>query len=162
MSQALAVNVKQLVVTHGSFGPQEIHQIVDSLADDGTNHRNLREAVNELEVSEDRSPAAAVRLGVCQYILGRYHQAIDTLKTGDGGALAHFYLGRAYAALEQYDKAQESFAAAAKAGYDADACALARTEVLRVSGNPQGALEALDQLHGAVEQTAEYLYRAAG
>ena len=159
MAQATAVNVKQLVLTQGSFGPQEIHQIVDGLAEDPANHRALREAVNELEVSEDRSPAAAVRLGVCQYLLGRYSQTLETLKSGDGGALAHFYLAKAYAALEQYDKALESYAAAAKAGYDADACALARSEVLRTTGDFKGALELLDRLHGAVEQTAEYLYQ---
>ena len=39
------------------------------------------------------------------FLLGRYHHAIDTLKSGDGGALAHFYLGKAQAALEQFDAA---------------------------------------------------------
>jgi DNA-directed RNA polymerase subunit alpha len=159
MPQATAVNVKQIVLTNGTFGPQEIQQIVDSLAEDAANHRSLREAVNELETSEDRSPAAAVRLGVCQYLLGRYHHAIDTLKTGDGGALALFYLGKAQAALEHYDAAIESFNAAAKAGYNADHCALARVEVLRSAGKPQVSLDALDKLSGAVEQTAEYLYQ---
>ncbi len=155
----IAVNVKQIVVTNGTFGPQEIHQIVDALAEDSANHRALREAVNELEMSEDRSPAATVRLGVCQYLLGRYHHAIDTLKTGDGGALALFYLGKAQAALEQYDGATDSYNSAAKAGYDADICALARVEALRNSSRPQQALEVLDRLSGAVEQTAEYLYQ---
>jgi DNA-directed RNA polymerase subunit alpha len=156
---ATAANVKQIVLTNGTFGPQEILQIVDALADDAANHRALRESVNELETSEDRSPAAAVRLGVCQYLLGRYHHAIDTLKTGDGGALAHFYLAKAQAALEQYDAAIDSFNAAAKAGYNSDDCALARAEVLRSAGKPQAALDLLDKLSGAVEQTAEYLYQ---
>ena len=40
----------------------------------------LREAVAELEASEDRSPAAAVRLGVCYYLLGRYWNAVETLQ----------------------------------------------------------------------------------
>lgn len=159
MVPATAVNVKQIAVTNGTFGPQEIQQIVDALAEDAANHRALREAVNELETSEDRSPAAAVRLGVCQYLLGRYHHAIDTLKTGDGGALAHFYLGKAQAALEHYDAAIESFNAASKAGYNSDHCALARVEVLRSAGKAQAGLEVLDKLSGAVEQTAEYLYQ---
>ncbi len=120
MNQMVATNVKQLVLTQGTFGPQEIHQITEALTEDSQNHRALREAVNEMEASEDRSPAAAVRLGVCQYILGRYNQAYDTLKTGDGGALAHFYLGKTYVALEEYEPALQSYTAAAKAGYDAD------------------------------------------
>ena len=161
MTQTVAPNVKQLVLTQGTFGPHEISQISESLSEDVQNHRALREAVNEMEAGEDRSPAAAVRLGVCQYLLGRYNQAFDTLKTGDGGALAHFYLGKTQVALEEYDQALHSFAAAAKAGYDADVCALARVEVLRASGNPKGALDVLDKMHGAVEQTAEYLYQRA-
>jgi hypothetical protein len=32
--------------------------------------------VAELEAREEHSPAAAVRLGVCQFLLGRYSQAI--------------------------------------------------------------------------------------
>ncbi len=159
MPPATAVNVKQIVLTNGTFGPNEIQQISDSLAEDSANHRVLREAVAELESSEDRSPAAAVRLGVCQFLLGRYHHAIDTLKSGDGGALAHFYLGKAQAALEHFDASLESFNHAAKAGYNADLCALSRVEVLRAAGRLTQALEVLDRLSGAVEQTAEYLYQ---
>jgi len=161
MNQTVAANVKQLVLTQGTFGPQEIHQISEALSEDPQNHRALREAVNEMEASEDRSPAAAVRLGVCQYLLGRYNQAYDTLKTGDGGALAHFYMGKTYVALEEYEPALQSYVAASKAGYDADICALARVDVLRVSGHPKAALDVLDKMHGAVEQTAEYLYQRA-
>ena len=159
MTQVVAANVKQIVLNLGAFGPQEINQIAEALTQDPANHRALREAVNELEVSEDRSPAASVRLGVCQFLLGRYHQAHETLKTGDGGALAHFYLGRTNMALELYDAAIESFTSAAKAGYDSDACQLAKAEVLRIAGKAQAALDALDHLHGPVEQTAEYLYQ---
>lgn len=161
MNQTATTNVKQLVLTQGTFGPQEIKLISDALSEDPQNHRALREAVNEMEASEDRSPAAAVRLGVCQYLLGRYNQAFDTLKTGDGGALAHFYLGKSLVSLEEYDNALQSFIAAGKAGYDADTCSLARVEVLRAKGETRAALEMLDKMHGAVEQTADYLYQRA-
>ena len=137
MNQAVAVNIKQIVLTNGTFGPQEIQQIADALSEDSSNHRVLREAVNELEAGEDRSPAAAVRLGVAQYLLGRYSLALETLKGGDGGALAHFYMGKSQAALEMFEPAVESFTAAAKAGYDADACNLARAESLRMAGHAQ-------------------------
>ena len=141
MTQAVAVNVKQIVLNLGAFGPQEIDQIAEALTQDPANHRALREAVNEMEVGEDRSPAAAVRLGVCYYLLGRYHQAIETLKTGDGGALAHFYMGSTNAALEQFDAALQNYTSAAKAGYNADACLLAKAEALRIAGKPQAALD---------------------
>lgn len=162
MSVTLAANnIKQIVVTNGTFGPQEIQQIVEAISDDPANHRVLREATNELESSEDRSPASAVRLGVSFYLLGRYQIALDTLKTGDGGALANYYTGKCHAALLNYEAAINSFNAAAKAGYDADQCTLARVEALRYSSKAHEAIDALDKLSGAVESSAEYLYQRA-
>jgi DNA-directed RNA polymerase subunit alpha len=160
-TSVVTTNIKQIALGGGTFGPREVEQMTGMLSDDPMAHRLLREAVSEMEASEDRSPAAAVRLGVCYFLLGRYAQAIETLKKGDGGALALFYLARSHASQEQYDQAIEQFQAAARAGYDSDTCTLARAEVLRTSGNAAGALEVLDKLSGAVEQTAEYLYQRA-
>ncbi len=153
------INIKQIALGGGTFGPREVEQMSQALGEDSLAHRQLREAVSEIEASEDRSPAAAVRLGVCYYLLGRYWNAVETLKSGDGGALALFYLARSHFALEQYDSANEAYQAAAKGGYDSDVCALARAETLRASCNAKAALEVLDKLSGAVEQTAEYLYQ---
>ncbi len=148
-------DVKQVVLGGGPFGPQEIKQIVAAISED----RTLRDAVGELESREERSPAASVRLGVCQYLLGRYSSAIDTLKQGDGGALAHFYLAKCHFAQERYDQAIASFESAKGAGYNSDDCTLGKAESQRMSGNPEAALATLDALSGAVEQTAEYLYQ---
>jgi DNA-directed RNA polymerase subunit alpha len=81
MAQILEVDVKQLVLAGGPFGPQEIKQIVNAVAEDSSQYRAFRDAVGELEMREDRSPAAAVRFGVCFYLLGRYSMAIQTLKS---------------------------------------------------------------------------------
>jgi DNA-directed RNA polymerase subunit alpha len=159
MSQVLESDVKQIVLGGGPFGPQEIKQLVAAIAEDFGQYRTLRDAVAELESREDRSPAASVRLGVCQFLLGRYTQAVQTLKAGDGGALAHFYLAKSYFALEQYDAAMASYTSAAKAGYNSDECNLGRAETQRISGDATGALATLDSLSGAVEQTAEYLFQ---
>lgn len=159
MAQAVDVDVKQLVLSDGPFGPKEIRQLQHAIAEDFAQYRLLREAVSELETREDRSPAAAVRLGVCYYLLGRNQLALNTLKTGDGGALAQFYMAKANAGLEHYDAALQGYAAAAKAGYNADECSLARAEAQRFSGDARAALATLDSLSGAVESSAEYLYQ---
>jgi DNA-directed RNA polymerase subunit alpha len=159
MSQAVTVDIKDIVLSNSQFGPQEIKQIVEAVARDTSNYRILREATQTLEQKDDLSPASKVRLGVCQYLLGRYQAAVATLSNADGGALARFYLAKAYFALEQYDKAVETYQSAQKAGYHADDCALGRVEALRYAGHPQQAMEILDSLSGAVEQTAEYLYQ---
>ncbi len=62
---------------------------------------------------------------------------------------------------KNYEAAIASFQAAAKAGYDADQCSLARVEALRYSNKAKEALEELDKLSVAVESSAEYLYQRA-
>jgi DNA-directed RNA polymerase subunit alpha len=153
------LDVKQLVLSNTSFGPHEVDQLADAISRDLSKYSQLREAVAELEHREERSPATSVRLGVCYYTLGRYEGAITTLKNADGGALAFYYLGRAQFALERYGDAMASYESAAKAGYDKDVCAVARAEALRHLNRAEEALKVLDDLSGAIEQTADYLYQ---
>ena len=159
MAQGLQFDLKQLVLFNGTFGPVEINQISSAIAGGYSQYRVLRGAVAELEEKEDQSPASMVRLGVCLHLLGRFRQAIEALSNADGGALAQFYLGRSYFSLQQYDKALEKYQAAQTAGYNSDECALAKAETLRCSDDLQAAIETLDQLSGAIEQTAECLYQ---
>ncbi len=161
MPETQGFDVKHVVLYDGSFGPHEIEQLVRAIAHDQGNFRALRDAVAELQKRENPTPASYVRLGVCLYLLGRYYAAIEALQRGDGGALAHYYLAKAYAARHYFDKALESWEAARKAGYEADACALGRAQTLRNAGDGKAALEVLDSCSGAVEQTAEYLAQRA-
>src|SRR5438105_9245369 len=112
MTQATAtpttIDVRDVVVSNNTFGPREITALMQSIAEDYQLFSVLRDAVGELEVREDRSPAAAVRLGVCQFVLGRYRQSIETLRSADGGALAHFYIGKAQFSLGHYAEAIKS------------------------------------------------------
>lgn len=159
MAQGLDVDIREIVLSNTAFGPAEVDLITRSISEDYSQFGELRDAVAELEVREDRTPATAVRLGVCYYLLGRYERAIQTLKSADGGAMAQFYLARSYFALERYDEALEALAAARTAGYDPDEVALREAEAYRYAGNPEKALQILDDLSGPVEQTAEYLYQ---
>ncbi len=161
MPETEGFDLKQVVLYDGSFGPREIDQLQQAIAHDQGNFRTLRDAVAELQKRESPSPASYVRLGVCLYLLGRYYAAIEALQKGDGGALAHYYLAKAYAARHYFDKALASWEAARKAGYNADACALGKAETLRYAGDAQGALEVLDACSGAIEQTADYLAQRA-
>jgi len=159
MQQAVEFDVKDAVLSGAAFGPQDIRDIVSALSQDQSHYGPLRDAVGELEQRSSRSPAEQVKFGVCHYLLGRFRRAIEALSAADGGALAYFYLGKSQLACEEYPKAIESFEAAQKAGYDGDSCTLARVEAMRHLGEHQQALNTLDNLSGAVEQTAEYLYQ---
>ena len=159
MAPAAAVDIRDIVLSNSTFGPREIGQLTLTISDEFQQFGLLRDAVSELEAREDRTPAAAVRLGVCQYLLGRYRQATDTLRSADGGALAHFYVGKSQFALGHYAEAIKAYQAAKTAGYNGDDCALAISETLRYQKELKKSLETLDKLSGAVEQTAEYLYQ---
>ena len=96
MAQGLEFELKDIVLSNSSFGPQEIRQISQAISEDYNQFGVLKEAVSELETDENPSPAAAVRLGVCYFLLGRYKSAEARLSNADGGALAQFYLGKTF------------------------------------------------------------------
>ena len=158
-SAKTAIDVRELVTGTGSFGPAEIKGLTAALASDAAAHRDLRAAVRELEQVADRSPAASVRLGVCQYLLGRSQVALETLRAADGGALALFHQGLAHVALEHFEKAREAFEAAKKSGYDAVACGAAVADAQRASGQLADAAKTLDAL--AAGKDGESVTRSA-
>lgn len=159
MAVAADFDLKQTVVSNTAFGPMEIKHIQQALSADYGNFRTLRDAVADLASQTGRSPAASARLGVCQFLIGKYTEAIQTLTNADGGALTHFYLGKAYMSLDKFREALAAYESAERAGYNRDDVALAKSEAQRLSGDPAAALKTLDNLSGAVEQTAEYLYQ---
>ncbi len=159
MSQVDEIDLRQIVVSNSTFGPNEISHIVGAISEDYNHFRELRDAVGEMEQQEERTPAASARLGVCQYLLGRYSAAVQTLTNADGGALTHFFLGKAQLALDNYAEALVAYESAEKAGYNRDEVSLSQAEAKRYLGDAQAALTVLDGLSGAVEQTSEYLYQ---
>ena len=161
MPQTVEFDVKQAVLLNNTFGPREVRQMQDCIARDFSQYAVLRDAANELQSREEQTPASRVRLGVCLYLLGRYFRAIEALEQADGGAMARYYLAKCHFARQEYAAALESYQAAEKAGYNAGDCALGRAEALRYAEDPAAALQVLDSLSGAIEQTAEYLAQRA-
>jgi DNA-directed RNA polymerase subunit alpha len=159
MTQALEIDLKEIVLSNSSFGPNEIDQLTRTISIDVSRVPLLRDSVGELESSENLTPAMAVRLGVCYYLLGRTTRAIETLRSADGSAVALFYLGRSLFSTGEYTEAITSYQTARSSGYNGDQCALAIAEAQRYMGDSPAALATLDNLFGAIEQTAEYLYQ---
>jgi DNA-directed RNA polymerase subunit alpha len=159
MSQGLDSGIKQLALSNSPLAPAEVKQAMQAVSADMLNFRALADAVGELESNENPSPAQKVRLGICYYLLGRHRLATSTLSTADGSALAYFYLGKAKFSQGDFRAADDAFQSAAKGGFPNDDIALARADALRNGGDAKSALQLLDALSGAVEQTAEYLYQ---
>ena len=171
MVASAELDIRDLVNGTGAFGPTEVHALVEMLGADPAAHRTLRSAVKELESAGDRSPASSVRLGVGQYVLGRYRDALQTLKSADGGALALYYQGMAHLALAEVDpdatpdgastaghleRAQEAFAAAEKSGYDAASCGVRIAETLARSGRSDEADKTLERVGASAAKNADY------
>ena len=158
------VDVRDLITGTGPFGPNEIAGVIGMLGSDPATHRDLRAAVKELEGQGDRSPASSVRLGVGQYLLGRWKDAIQTLKSADGGAVAHYYQARSLLAQamagdqapDLLTRATEAFAAAQKGGYDATACGVGASEAKRLAGDSKEAQSGLAKLGPSAESSADF------
>lgn len=159
MPQAVMVDLREIVLGNQTFGPSDIDRICQNVCEDFTQLALLRDAVQELDASEDKSPATRTRLGVCLYLLGRFREAESALKQGDGGALTQYYLGKVAFQLNETDRSIAYFDAAEKAGYVPESCQLAVAEVKRYAGDVHAAMKLLDNIFGPVEQTAEYLYQ---
>lgn len=156
------IDIRDLITGNGPFGPSEVRAVVEVLGSDAAAHRDLRAAVRELESASERSPAASVKLGVCQRLLGKAREALETLKSADGGALALFHQGLAHAAEGAHEKACELFESARKAGYDAATCVAASAESLRSADKIAEAQKALDGLGGSGDSSADYWTARAG
>ncbi|MFT5302707.1 MAG: DNA-directed RNA polymerase subunit alpha [Mariniblastus sp.] len=159
MTQVPEIELRDILLSNSSFGPSEISVILRKVCNDYSQYPNLKEVTGELESQLERTPATSVRLGVCQYMIGNYESAIATLLNADGGALAYFYQGKAYFALDNFDKSTECFESAQRSGYNADLCQLAIAETKRLAKDLTGAMAILDNMFGPIEQTAEYLYQ---
>jgi DNA-directed RNA polymerase subunit alpha len=155
-------DLKEVILATGSFGPTEIAKIQQAISQEGQKFSQLRDAVKELADRGEHTPAEKVRLGVGYFLLGgksNYINAIDALQDADRGALAYYYLGRAQFSVGEHDNARLSFESAQKAGYDANLSRLAVAETYRVQGDHATSLRLLDEMHGPIESTAEYLYQ---
>ena len=156
------LDIRDLITGSGPFGPAEVKAVLELLGTDAAAHRDLRSAVRDLEAVSERSPASSVKLGVCQRLLGKARDALETLKGGDGGALALFHQGLAQVAEGAHDKACDLFESARKAGYDAAACVAASAESLRSAGRLAEAEKALDSVGAQGESSADYWAARAG
>ena len=159
MTEASVLDVHEMVVSNQSFGPSEIQLICKTISEDYSQLGVLKDAVPELAQGPDRSPAQAVRLGVSQYLVGKFADAKETLSHADGGALALYYLAKTCFQLGENADALTHFASAKTAGYDGDQCQVASAEVLRYEGRLDDAMNILDNIFGPSEQTAEYNYQ---
>ena len=155
------LDLRQEILSNQSFGPSDVDHIRTTIAGNYGHFGELRDAAQELEESETLSPADKTKLGVCQFLLGRFKDSVETLGSADGGALALFYTARGQFELGRYEEAIDAYEQAKKAGYNEDQCNIHIAESHRYAGRIDESMALLDNIFGPSEQTAEYMYQRA-
>ena len=79
MVQAVTVDIREVVLSNQTFGPQDIDKLQRAIEEDFTQAALLRDAVQELQQSPNPSPASMTRLGVCHYLIGKFRDAEASL-----------------------------------------------------------------------------------
>jgi len=155
------IDLKEVVLSNNSFGPSDVGSIRTAVSENYGHFGELRDAVNEMEADDLLSPAGKTKMGVCQFLLGKFSDALTTLQTADGSAMALFYQARCMFELGSYDEAVGVYEKAQTSGYNEDQCKIGVAEAYRYAGRIEEALAILDNIFGPAEQTADYMYQRA-
>ena len=155
------VDLKEVILSNNSFGPNDVAEIRQMIAENYGHFAELRDAVNEMEEDVALTPAGKTKKGVCQFLLGHFAESLETLKAADGSATALFYCARSLFELKEFDQSIETYERAQKAGYNEDQCKIFIAESHRYSSRIEQAMLLLDDIFGPAEQTAEYMYQRA-
>ena len=148
------LDLKDLILSNNSFGPADVGEIRTAITENYGHFGELRDAVAEMEIRPDMlSPAGKTKMGVCQFLLGKFKSALTTLRTADGSAMALFYQARCQFELGQYGEAITSYEQAQTSGYNEDQCKIGIAEAKRYRGEIEDALSILDNIFGPAEQT---------
>ena len=99
------VDLKELILSNNSFGPNDVAEIRQMISENYGHFAELRDAVGEMESEDALTPAGKTKKGVCQFLLGRFAEALETLRAADGSATALFYCARSLFELKQFDQA---------------------------------------------------------
>ncbi len=102
--------------------------------------------------------ADALKLGLCQLLLGNNTETIKWLQKARPGAQRDFYLGQALRDRKGYAEAIQAFESAARGGWDRLECECLRAECLLASGDHEQAARILREQAGGGGNSAQWHY----
>ena len=68
MAQVSEIELRDILLSNSSFGPNEISIILRKVCNDYSQYPNLKDVTGVLESQLERTPATSVRLGVCKEV----------------------------------------------------------------------------------------------
>ena len=107
--------------------------------------------------SPDPTGAAAVKIGIVQYLLGDFEQAAKTLGASTDNPDRRWYQGLCYRRLSKYDRAIEEFARAADRGWDENHAKVAMAQCQCLAGDIDAAAKAVDDLTGCADVSSYHV-----
>jgi DNA-directed RNA polymerase subunit alpha len=109
--------------------------------------------------SPDPTGAAAVKIGIVQYLLGDFEQAAKTLGASTDNRDRRWYQGLCYRRLNRYDRAVEEFARAADRGWDENQAKVAIAQCQCLARDLDAAAKAVDDLAGCADLSTYHVLR---
>ena len=155
------LDLKEMILSNHTFGPSDVGSIRTAIAENYGYFGDLRDAVNEMEADDAKTPAGTTKMGVCQFLLGKFRESEETLQTADGSAMALFFQARCMFELGRYEDSISAYERAKTSGYNEDQCKIGIAESYRYAGRTDEAMAILDDIFGPAEQTADYMYQRA-
>lgn len=119
--------------------------------------KNFRIAVAEISAANPTpAGAAAVKLGIANYMLCRFNEALELLAEGTDNKERRFYQALCYKHLRQWDKALEALAFAEDRGWDPRKITLETAEVQCLSGDTEAAVRSLERFAKSSQEEADW------
>ena len=121
--------------------------------------RKFKDMLAAMEsANPDARGAAALKIGVARYMVGRFGAALEALGNAADSKDRRFFAGLCHKQLRQYGKAAEEFRKAAEKGGEADAVEAQLVEVMALGGDLDAAEKALAALAKRAGDTADALH----
>ncbi len=104
--------------------------------------------------------AAAVKLGIANYMLCRFNEALELLTKGTDNKERRFYQALCYKHLHQWDKSLESLRFAEDHGWDPKEVTLETAEIQCLAGNAETAARTIERFAKSSQEDANWHYVA--
>ncbi|MCD6364706.1 MAG: tetratricopeptide repeat protein [Planctomycetes bacterium] len=147
------------ITAKDSWNLQDCRELLEMLESAAQASDKFKAILGEMESAEgEPRGAAALKIGIARYALGRFQEALDVLAVSTDNQDRHYVQGLCYKNLAQYDRAIEEFQRAADRGWDTMETQMAIIECQALGGDPDTAGKALDKLQSKVGESADYYY----
>jgi len=149
MTQAVAMKLDELVAKD-SWSADDFKVLVAEVTNSPDAVRKLRQLLQDVQqANPEPKGAAAVKVGMLQYLLCRFHEALATLASATDNKERRYFQAMCCKHLRQYDKAVEELERARDKGFDAASVDSQMVEVKAMAGDIEGAAKLLNKLNAS-------------